>query len=57
MMEEYYEWLDRLRDSGRVNMFGAAPILAEEFDLSRSEARSILTSWMKTYSERHKEEV
>lgn len=30
-------------------MFGAAPYLEEEFDLSSSEARSILSEWMETF--------
>jgi len=52
--EKYYEFLDNLRESGVTNMFGATPYLMEEFyDLSKVEAREILKSWMKTFSERH----
>jgi len=52
--EEYYEFLDNLRESGVTNMFGATPYLIEEFyDLSEVKAREILKSWMKTFSERH----
>ena len=42
-------FLERLRRSGVVNMFGAAPYLAGEFDLDLNDARRILTEWMKTY--------
>jgi len=52
--EEYYEFLDNLRESGVTNMFGATPYLIEEFsDLSQVEAREILKNWMDTFSDRH----
>jgi len=54
MKETYFRYLDQLRDSGVTNMFGAAPYLAEMYDLSRSEARTILQEWMETFSERNK---
>jgi len=44
--QEYFEFLDNLRDSGETNMFGAAPYLQEEFGLDRHEARDILKQWM-----------
>ena len=49
---EYLEYLDMLRLSGETNMFGAAPYLQQEFDLSKKEAREILFYWMETFSER-----
>jgi len=52
--EKYYDFLDNLRESGVTNMFGATPYLMEAFsDLSQTEARRILKSWMDTFSERH----
>jgi len=36
-MEQYYNYLNDLRDSGVTNMFGASPYLQEEFGLSRYE--------------------
>jgi len=52
--EEYFKYLDALRDSGVTNMFGAVPYLMNEFpELSMDEARNILKNWMNTYSERH----
>jgi hypothetical protein len=51
MMNEYFSFLDRLRASGTVNMFGAAPVLQEFFDLSRADARKILLEWMKQFGE------
>ena len=47
------KFLDELRESGVTNMFGAGPYLSEEFGLSRSEARAVVTAWMQNFSERH----
>ena len=53
--EEYFEYLDDLRESGVTNMYGASLYLQEEFDLDRQEAEDILVEWMQTFSERHPE--
>lgn len=53
MKEQYFNFLDSLRDSGVTNMFGAGPYLQEVYGLSRHEARDIVLEWMQTYSERH----
>jgi len=55
--EEMFQYLDDLRESGVVNMFGATPYLQDEFGLDKHEARAILCEWMKTFGERHKEEI
>jgi len=52
-LDEMLVYLDTLRESGVTNMFGAAPYVAEEFDIPKTSARKILGHWMKTYSERH----
>jgi len=50
--EEYYKFLDNLRESCVTNMFGATPYLVKAFsELSEVEAREILGSWMRTFSE------
>ena len=46
---EAFEFLNELRESGSINMFGAGPILAFEFGLDNNEARSILREWMESY--------
>jgi len=47
--EEHLLYLDRLRESGVTNMFGAVPyILLEYPDLSEQEAKQVLIYWMKT---------
>jgi uncharacterized protein YciI len=47
--DEHLEFLDELRESGEINMFGAAPYLSDIFDLSTQEARKVLTYWMQTF--------
>ncbi len=47
--KEWFEYLDRLRESGRVNMFGAAEYLWKAFGISQQEARETLIDWMDSY--------
>lgn len=47
IMEFYFEFLDELRDSGEINMFGAPRVLQDEFDLDKEEAREIFGAWAK----------
>lgn len=47
---KYWIYLERLRRSGVVNMFGATPYLMDEFGLSKREASNILAEWMRNYS-------
>ena len=42
----YMIFLSDLKDSGKTNMFGAAPYLQQTFDLDKKEAREILAYWM-----------
>jgi hypothetical protein len=51
--EEMFVYLDNIRESGKINMFGAGPYLQDAFGLSRYEAKDILLEWMSTFSERH----
>lgn len=48
-MNEYFEYLEQLRQSGVTNMFGAGPYLQREFGLTRHEARDIVLKWMESY--------
>lgn len=52
--EHFFVYLDNLQESGKINMFGAAPHLAQAYELTRQEARDILLEWMQTFDERHK---
>ena len=46
---KYWIFLEELRRSGVVNMFGATPYLMEVFGISKGEATKILGDWMKNY--------
>lgn len=46
----YWIYLEKLRRSGIVNMYGATPYLMTAFGLTNSEARSILADWMRNYN-------
>jgi len=53
-MAEYFAYLERLRESGETNMYGAVPYLQREFPelaFDRSRAHEILTAWMRSYDE------
>jgi hypothetical protein len=47
--EELFDYLNTLRETGVVNMFGATPYVQEAFDLTKKEAQAILKEWMENY--------
>lgn len=48
--EGHLKFLDKLRDSGVTNMWGARPYLLDEFPgLSEVEAQTVLLYWMKPF--------
>jgi len=47
-------FLDSLRASGSVNMFGAGQYIEEAFGLKKHEARKMLVVWMETFNDRVK---
>ena len=51
--QEFFEFLDELRESGVTNMYGAAPYLVKEFGMPKMEAYRILEAWMDSFAERH----
>ncbi|MCB8988116.1 MAG: hypothetical protein H6661_10255 [Ardenticatenaceae bacterium] len=51
--DEVFDFLDTLRDSGVVNMFGARPYLQETFGFDQDTAADWLTRWMESYGSRH----
>jgi len=52
--DEHLIYLDDLRKSGKINMFGARPYLIDAFpELSEGQARKVLSYWMETFSARH----
>jgi len=50
--ESMFQYLDDLRESGQVNMFGSGAYLQSAFGLSRYEAKDVVMEWMKTFGER-----
>ncbi len=55
--DECYFFLDLLRESGEVNMFGAPRYLQDNFGISKNEAIKVTTEWMETFKERSKDEI
>ena len=53
LQEQVNVFLDDLRESGSINMFGAAPYVADAFGVSKYEARDLVKNWMDTFGERH----
>lgn len=47
---KYWIYLEELRRSGEINMYGARPYLMEAFGLDKREATKILSDWMKNYN-------
>jgi len=54
--ERHLLFLDKLRESGKTNMFGAGPFLREQFGLSKTNSHAVLRFWMTTFEERHPRE-
>ena len=48
-MKEHFDYLEALRKSGVTNMFGAAPYLVREFNMTEDEAVKILKQWMVSF--------
>jgi len=47
--DEHLQYLDDLRESGATNMFGAGRYVEQEFDVSKSDASTILSYWMESF--------
>ena len=41
-----FNYLTRLRDSGKMNMWGASDTIMKTFGLKRDDAKDILIDWM-----------
>jgi hypothetical protein len=54
--EKYYFSLDRIREMGVCNMWGASGPLRQVYpELSKNEASAILVDWIQTFDQRHPE--
>jgi len=50
--EEVSAYLDLVRESGAINMFGAGQYIREEFGVTKQEAREFLTTWMQNFGKK-----
>ena len=53
--QQYFNFLDILRETGVTNMFGAPMYLVDEFGLSRFEAKQITKEWMEQFERKESE--
>lgn len=44
-----FEFLDNLRDSGKINMFGSPSVIAAVFGLDKKGSREVVTAWMESF--------
>lgn len=50
--EDVNVFLDSVRKVGVVNMFSAAPLIVEQYGLTKYQAKDMLLAWMESFSER-----
>tara|TARA_R110000868_G_scaffold5681_1_gene33555 strand:+ start:3210 stop:3407 length:198 start_codon:yes stop_codon:yes gene_type:complete len=43
---EVFDYLDILRESGKINMLGACPYIMKEFKIDKPKARAIIIKWI-----------
>lgn len=48
------QFLDSLRESGAINMFGARPYVESTFGLSKKDAGEVLSYWMKSFGQENR---
>jgi len=46
---EVFLYLEELRESGLTNMFGAVPYIEDSFQVNKSLANKLLSTWMENY--------
>lgn len=46
---KYFAYLDRLRESGVTNMYGAGPYLEAAYGISREKSTPVVRMWMQTF--------
>jgi len=49
-----FGYLNRLRASGSINMFGAIPVIEKAFKLSESQADELFWLWTKNFNKEGK---
>lgn len=51
--DKHIEYLDGLRESGAINMWGAGAYLAREFSIDENQAAEIFFYWKNSFAERN----
>jgi len=52
--DDHLNYLDELRDSAEVNMYGAVPYLADEYpELTYDQATQVWKYWKQSFTMRH----
>ena len=46
----FWVYLESVRRSGEINVYGAIPLLMERFSLTWNQARKVLQDWMENYN-------
>jgi hypothetical protein len=46
-----FDYLNALRDSGIVNMFGSVPYVRRVFDVSQADGVKLVVEWMESFKE------
>ena len=49
--DELFRFLDNLRESGQINMFGPPKVMEQRLGLSSQEAKDVWVAWTATYLE------
>ena len=52
IQKETFKYLDDLKDSGVVNMFGATDHIINHFGYTREQSKQLLAEWMGSHSSR-----
>lgn len=47
-----FQFLNDIRESGKINMFGAGPYVQEVFGVDRYEANELVKEWMMSFQKR-----
>jgi len=50
LAEKVFPYLDDLRESGEINMFEAPQYVMEDFDISKSMAKTLVSAWMMQFN-------
>lgn len=48
--KKVFNYLNDLRESGVINMFGAGAYIVERFDIDKRQASQILSKWMENFN-------